>query len=344
MVNKLKIFIFYFFVFFATSVEAARFYRISYKVREGENFTSILKKFVRYDAIVNLKSPTTQKIFKKNPQIKNWRELNSGEVIELYIEDSVMDLKKYLAYEQDILNKIKEAEEETKRKISAYPEGFKASFFYMASVGIFSQESPIVAKIKFYQNSPLSLGTSLLYYPKDSEYSFSGSLYYSKLTASAENISNQVVSVPAEIGGNAYLEYRWTKRNLTLFGGPDYETFSTFNMGGLQVDRRIFVDETSAVYATFGVSKVFTIFDQNFFVKTSISKSISSQFKRNSEASISPEFNDNGAYDGFKYLFYLNYKFSDKFFFHSLFKYHSMTGPSDLTTLRIGVGFGYVLF
>ena len=43
-------------------------------------------------------------------------------------------------------------------------------------------------------------------------------------------------------------------------------------------------------------------------------------------------------------MLYVNYKFNEQIYFHSLLKYHAMTGPSDLTTLRVGVGVGYILF
>ena len=306
----------------------------------------ILKRFVKIDSFINRRSPTVQKTMKKNSKIINWKKLNPGTSLELYIEDSVMDLDKYAQYESEILDKITEAEKLALEKTSIYPVGFKASFFYMASLGIFTQETPSVAKINFYQNSPVSLGTSFSYYPKSSNFSYSGSLYYSKLTASVADISNESVTLPPEIGGNAFLEYRVDRLKATIYAGPDYETFSTFNMEGLQNDKKIYVDKSTALYATMGISKSYQIFSRNFFLKLSLSKSLSTNYQKNAPPPTIQvsEFKDEGSYDGMKYLLYLNYKFSDKFFLHSLFKYHVMTGPSDLTTLRIGMGFGYVLF
>ena len=306
----------------------------------------ILKRFVKIDSFINRRSPTVQKTMKKNPKVSNWKKLIPGNSLELYIEDSVMDLEKYAKYETEILDKIAEAEQVALEKTSIYPVGFKASFFYMASLGIFTQETPSVAKINFYQNSPVSLGTSFSYYPKNSNFSYSGSLYFSQLTASVADISNESVTVPPEIGGNAFLEYRVDRLKATIYGGPDYETFSSFNMEGLQNDKKIYVDKSTALYATLGISKSYQVFSRKFFLKFSLSKSVSTNYQKNAPPPTIQvsEFKDEGAYDGMKYLLYLNYKFSDKFFLHSLFKYHVMTGPSDLTTLRIGVGFGYVLF
>lgn len=341
-----KVIIFLFFYIFSLNTFGAKFYQIKYQVRSKENFSMILKRFVKVDSVINIKSPSVKKIMKKNAHVKNWKKLVPGTDLDLYIEDKVMDLSKYQEYEDEILKKIAEAEEEALQKSSPYPEGFKASVFYMGSLGIFTQETPTVAKINFYQNSPVSIGTSFSFYPKQSKLSYSGSLYYSKLTASVADISNEAVDIPAELGANAYLEYRMDRWKATIYGGADYETFSTFNMEGLQNDKKIYVDESKALYATIGFSKSYQIFNRYFFFKSSVSKSLSTTYKKNAPppAIQVSDFRDEGSYDGMKYLFYLNYKFSDKFFFHSLFKYHSMTGPSELTTLRIGVGFGYVLF
>lgn len=341
-----KTILFLFFCFLSFEAFAAKYYRLQYQVRQNENFSMILKRFVKIDSFINIKSPTVKKTMKKNPAITNWRKLTPGTSVELFIEDKVMDLAKYQEYEDELLQKIAEAEEEALNKTNLYPEGFKASFFYMASLGIFTQETPTVAKMNFYQNSPISLGTSFSYYPKQSKFSYSGSLYYSKLTASVADISNESVDIPPELGANGYLEYRVDRWKATLYGGADYETFSTFNMEGLQNDKKIYVDDSKALYATLGFSKSYQFFNRNFFFKTSISKSLSTTYKKNAPPPTIQvsDFRDEGAYDGMKYLIYLNYKFSDRFFLHSLFKYHSMTGPSELTTLRIGLGFGYVLY
>lgn len=332
--------------FFITDVHAAKFYQLRYTIRESENFSMVLKRFVKEDSIINIKSATVKKTMKKNPRVLDWRNLTPGFEIELFIEEPVMDLAKYKVYEDEMLKKIAEIEEKTKSETKVYPEGLKTSFFYMASVGIFTQQTPTVAKINFFQNSPISLGTSATYYPKKSRFSYSGSVYYSLLTATGANISDQTIDIPPEIGFNGYLEYRWEEKNVTVYGGADYESFASFNMEGLQNDKKIYVDENSVLYATVGLSKAIHIFDRPIFIKTSLSKSISSSYTKNAPPptiSVS-DFRDEGAYDGYKFLFYTNYKFSDRFYFHSLFKYHTMTGPSDLTTLRIGVGFGYVLF
>jgi hypothetical protein len=41
-------------------------------------------------------------------------------------------------------------------------------------------------------------------------------------------------------------------------------------------------------------------------------------------------------------LVYLFKSINKNFFFHSLFKYHWMSGPSDMKVKRLGIGFGYI--
>ena len=338
-----KVYILVLLVFFQSSY-ALNYYSFLYRVEDGDTFSLILKKFVKDLSIINAKTPLVRKTMSKNPQVKKWDKLSTGTVIELYISDDFMDLEKYKPYEKATLARLNEEEE--KKNVTKYPVGYKASLFYMSSLGMFNQKADNVAEINFKQNSPISLGASFSYYPKDKLYSFSYSLYFSYLLASANTLTTDTISIPPEIGGNFYYEYRLQKYNTTIYTGPDYESFSAFNLRGLQNDRKIYVDGITSLYLTIGMAKQFAMFNRQFFMKLSGSKSVMTGYKNNAPLSSidASDHVDNGKYDGFKFMFYLNYKFSDKLYLHSLFKYHTMTGPSDLSTLRIGVGFGYILF
>jgi hypothetical protein len=46
-------------------------------------------------------------------------------------------------------------------------------------------------------------------------------------------------------------------------------------------------------------------------------------------------------FSGLKYIAYLNMKYNNKWFYHGLFKQHSLTGATDLTITRFGLGVGY---
>lgn len=323
---------------------AEEFYRFKYKVEEGDTFASILKRFVQEYSIINAKSPLVKKTLLYNPHVKNWGKLKPETILELFITKDVMDLKKFEPYYQANLKKAEEAIANELK--SAYPVGFKSSAFYMTSIGNFTQDAPNVANISFKQNSPVTLGLAMSYYPKESLYSMSASLYYANLTTTVNSLTTEEVKVPAEIGLSAYGEYRWQKYNLIWYVGPDIEKFSVFNLAGLRNDTKVYVDGVNVTYLTVGMAKAFTLFNSQFFTKFSLSKSIISRYSSGAplSATVNSDFVDQGHYDGVRALFYLSYKFSDKFYLHSLFKYHSMSGPSNLLTIRVGFGVGYIFF
>lgn len=329
---------------FSANSYAAEYYQFIYKIKKEDTFSEILKKFVKLDSVINARTPMVKKIIRENQNIKDWRKLPEGESIQLFVSSDFIDLKKYENYKEENLQALKNVEE--KNQVNDSPVGLKGSIFYMASIGNFTQTAKDVAEISFKQNSPVSLGTSFSFYPKNKHYSFSFSTYYSHLLASASNLTSETISIPPEIGGNIFGEYRLEKSDFILYAGPDYEKFSAFNLRGLQNDKKVYVDKINITYLTVGVAKSYMIFDKLFFTKIGLSKTLLSQYQANAPVSESDasDFIDNGKYTGFRLLLYLNYKISQKFYIHSLFKYHTLSGPSDLSSLRIGVGVGYILF
>lgn len=333
-----------------TEAKKVKYYRIPYLIREGDTLARVYKRFVKPDSIINYSTPMVQRTFKANKQVKNWKRLPSGVKIRLYVSSDFMDLSKYKKYRSEVKKKIKAArkkiQEEKKKtgksegqKKSPFPEGLKGSMFYMASYGQFTQSNPNIASLTFLQNSPVSLGAAFTYYPKDSKFSVSWSAYLSYLLAAGNNLDAGSVDIPPEIGGNVYGEYRFVSWRFTGYFGLDFERFSTFNLGGIQVDRKIYVDESRVLYLTAGFSKLISIFGHKFFTKLSSSISINETTTNDPRGVATTE-----PYSGAKVLWYLNKKIGKSWFLHTLFKYHFMSGPSELKTMRLGVGFGYILF
>lgn len=324
-----------------------KYYKIPYIIKSKETYAQILKRFVKAESIINYRTPMVRRTMKANPNVKNWRKLPSGEKINLYISSDFLDLDKYKKYRKELRKKILAAKEKlqqqskeiNQKKKSPFPTGLKGSLFYMASYGAFTQKNEQIAELTFLQNSPVSLGGAFTYYPEKSNFSVSWSAYVSYLLTAVNNLDSSDVSIPPEIGGNVYGEYRFVKQRFTGYFGLDFERFSTFNLGGIQEDEKIYVDESRVVYLTAGFSKLISLFGSKFFTKLSSSVSIS-ETTTNDPRGV-PTFE---SYSGAKVLWYLNKKVSKKWFWHTLFKYHFMSGPSDLTTLRLGVGFGYILF
>ncbi len=319
-----------------------RMYKIGYIVEQNDTLARIFKRFVYPNSIITKTTPMTQRTFKENPHVQDWRVLRPGTRLNLFIAEEYLDMSKYELYVQqarEALERLKAQNETENNRTDFLPQGFKGSLFYMASYGKFTQNDPDVANVEFYQNSPVTFGLSFSYYPAASNWSFASSLYFSYLLATGNNLDSSNVSVAPELGATFYNEYRFVKHNFTGYFGLDWERFSTFNMGGIQQERRILLDENTVLYATVGFSRLVHLFDSAFFTKLSLSKSVVSSISPNS----SGIKNDEG-YDGYKVLWYVNKKFTDRLYLHSLFKYHWMDGPSELTTLRLGVGFGYILF
>jgi hypothetical protein len=320
---------------------SAQLYLFPYTVEKDDTFATIIEKFVLPNSIVNAKTPFVKEIRNRNPQVKDWRDLVPGTVIQLAISGDFIEKNKLETYKNETIKKNKEIAEK-KEKLNSFT-GLKGSAFYMYSVGNFTQSQDATGDIKFNQNSPISLGGALSYYPTDSNFSLSSSGYYSYLLTSGNTLTSDQVSIPPEIGGSIYGEYLLKKYSFTPYSGLDYEHFSVFNFNGLHRDGKVYVDGVALTYLTIGVSKSFTLLDRKFFTKFSIAKSIVSIYENND-----PQAGSSSAtldkYSGVRLLFYLNTKISDRFFIHSLVKYHQLTGPSDVSSMRIGFGVGYILF
>lgn len=318
------------------------YFNFNYKIEKGDTFSLILQKFVKDDSIINAETPLVKKIRKNNPHILDWGKLVQNQYIKMYISEDFFEHNKYKEYETANLQKIKEEIE--LKKGSTIASGFKASIFYMNSSGSFTQDTPDSYTISFKQNSPLTLGASFSYYPKDSNYSFSQSSYFSILRSPPNPYSNQTVNVPTEIGTNIFGEYRLSKYNIIVYGGPDFEKFSSFNPNYIIEGADFYLDSSSIVFLTVGISKIFTIFDKKFLIKASISKDIISKYQSNLPENLNSSEFSNTPFSGTKLMLYGNYKFADKFFLHTLIKYHTLTGPSDLGILRLGFGIGFIIF
>jgi hypothetical protein len=316
------------------------YYAFLYSIEPDDSFASVLRLFVKDDMIINKRTPLVNKIMKNNSHIKDWNTLPSGQIITLFIPPSVLDTAKYKKVFTDRRMKI-EAAKKVMEEMTSTTEGLKGSAFYMASVGDFKQSSPLGTNVTYNQNSYGTFGFQGNYYPKNSLYSFASSLYVSVFTPADTILPPNNVTLPPEIGFNAYGEYLWKPHAITFHGGFDYEKFSSFNLIGIEEQQRIYLDRLSVIYLTAGLSHVFKIFNVPLFTKFSISKSITSTTTSDYTSTLvaKPE-----SLSGVKALFYLNYKFTDKLFFHSMFKYHKMSGPSELSSMRLGVGIGYILF
>jgi hypothetical protein len=342
VIIKNLIIIYGLFILIANDCFALSYYSFDYKVENNESYTDIVKRFVKEESIVNAQTPFVEITTKNNPTIRDWENIMKGNIIKLTFSDDFLELNNYNQYKKEVLEK-KQQELEDKYPFTSK---LKGSLFYMSSLGDFNEKSDTVGEINFKQNSPVTLGLAFSYLPLNKPYSISTSAYFSYLTTPQNSLNNEPVKITPEIGANIYGEYFFQKYQSILYAGPDFEKFSTFNMPGLENDGKVYVDGVQVVYMTFGYAKSFSMWNKKFFTKASIAKSALTYYSSSAPLSsidATPQTADKN-YSITRYLLYLNYKYSDKLYFHTLFKYHSMTGSIQLSSFRIGFGIGYILF
>lgn len=313
-----------------------RFIKAKVIVYEGETLADILRRFVKDDAVIFRDEKMVDMTIKNNPQVENWRELKTGQVLYVYIDPKFIDAQKVAKFRK----KVKKVTKKIKKKIvrrKVKNKVKKYSAFYMASTGQFQQKNSSLAEIDFKQDSPVTLGAMYTHFPKRGNYTISSSAYFSYLLAATTNTEDNNVDLPLEIGLNSYYQHPILNRSFYLYGGFDYEKFNTFNLEGVEEKNEISFDENQLLFLTAGASKTFSLFNTKLLFKGSLSHSIYSS--RDSGYS-----GDDGSesYSGYKLMGFLMGKVNKDFFLSSLFKYHMLSGPSEVSILRIGVGCGYL--
>jgi hypothetical protein len=300
------------------------YYTIDYTVKDGDTFATILRKYVKRNSIINSNTAMIHKTRSENPHIKEWGKLKADTLITLYITKEFIDIS-------EIISRRK-----TYKILSSRPKGYHSSLFHMMSSGTFNQEdSAATVDINFSQHSFLSLGYTGQYYPEKKPYSFSGSIYIATLNTTESNLG-QEISIAPELGINGYINYSFSK--FSIFGGFDFERFSTFNTEAIIASSQLILVESRTFYLSGGFNKSFSLGKHKLFSRYSFSKSVatSTDFSSYSTEPAS-------TYNGYKFLAYLSYKFNKNWFAHILFKYHVMSGPDNLSVFRTGIGLGYII-
>lgn len=182
------------------------------------------------------------------------------------------------------------------------------------------------------QNSPFTIGTGLIYLPASMpSYSIASSIYYSQLTGTTVSdltgtVSGDDLSIPAEIGGNLYLQKNYGGYFSNLYGGLDYEQFNTYNFNEI-IDgstTTLEVDQQKISYLTGGIGLRYKLF-----------KPVTMKFSYSYGVSSATDL------DGTKFMIYFNQKISKNFWYHLLYKQHMLEGDGrELAISRYGIGVG----
>lgn len=305
--------------------------RIRYEIQEGDTLESIFRKFLKDGRAIKKDGEFYKLNIERNWQIKDWEDLgddHAGDEIDIYLPAVFIDKEKFKDYLE--FKKIL-ANEKRLQKIA--DSRWMRSLFYMASYGRFNQ-TKLPIDIKFQQNSPFTFGYAMSY-KMNPKWRWSASAYLSYLLAADTSLTAEAVSIRPEVGLNTYLGHSF--ENFSIYGGIDFERFTTFNIEALEQSATILRDETRMYFATVGIDKFLKNNRRGLLLRASISATVTS-----SRTSYQGETLDN-PFTGFKFLLYANTPINEKYFVHFLYKQHVMSGPGDLNVSRIGVGFGYKL-
>lgn len=304
--------------------------RIRYEVqKDEESLESIFKKFLKDGRVLKKDSEFYRLNKERNLQVKDWQDLDEGDVIDVYLPASIIDKKKFKEYVA-----YKKALDEERRLQKLADARWNRSIFYMASFGRFNQTEGVI-DIKFQQNSPVTLGYATSY-KLSPEWSVSGSAYFSYLLPADSVLDTEKVSIQPEIGFNGYLSRRLTHFN--VYGGVDFERFTTFDIDTIISSQQVSRDESRVWFGTIGIDKYLKNNRRGLLLRASLSTALSStRISYESGESLDRPFT------GLKLMLYANAPIDEKYFMHFLFKQHLMSGAGDLSVNRIGVGFGYKL-
>lgn len=216
---------------------------------------------------------------------------------------------------------------------------FTVFMMYTASAGNFQEDLTTQAgSIKSSQNSPLSLGLGSTIFLDKTNRMISTSAYWSSLRESklsGEGVNSTKLKGKDEIGYNLYYQHLTPWSGLSLYGGLDYEQFSTFNTTAFIEGADLGMNQNKVYYGTLGAGKTFFWKDNKILVKGSLSQSIKSD-----TSSSNPE----DIFKGQRLLLFASFKGESRFTYHFLYKRHMLEGPTKLTINRIGVGLGFVIF
>lgn len=320
---------------FAQSVES----HMVYMIKEKESLDSVAAKLLpRYRVKYGKRIEDFKKdLVEWNPQISSWREIPLFS--NIYIE---FPYPAYISFPyapklaQGTNYNVLNSDAETpigNRKFTIFA-------MYTASAGDFQEQlTTIEGNIKSTQNSPLSLGLGTTFFLDKTNRMISSSAYWSSLRASklsGEGVnSDDKIETKAEVGFNIYYQQLTSWSGLSLYGGVDYEQFSTFNTTQFIDGQDLALNQNKLVFGTFGIGKTFFFSDKKLLIKTSLSQSLSSATTSD---------NPIDEFKGQRFLLFTSIKGEGQFTYHLIYKRHMLEGPTKLTINRIGLGIGFVLF
>lgn len=316
----------YFFIF--SIATCFTFSTYSYEVdqiSEGDTLESIAKRnhykvLPRYENFEEY----TQGILNWNPRIKDWNNLEPGEYIFV---DYPYDIPKFM-----IGNKTY-----TRSPYEVYSDDIGENKFtkfiaLTSSLGTYNEVFPSVT-VNNFQNFPITFGMSFSYKIEENlKYILSSFYYaYSPKANVRYNEINKEAKIPGEFGATFYYQY-FIKNKLAIYSGIDIEKLNTINtLDIINNNADLQSTQYNVIYGTIGISKNFYYKQIPMGLKGSISKLTYSSRVNGTEL------------QGFKYILFYSIRPFGKINYNLFYKHHSLSGPSNLTINRIGIGISFML-
>lgn len=309
-----------------------------YMIKGKESLDSIANKMLpRYKAKYGKRIEEFKKdLMVWNPHITTWNEIPLFSNIYIEYPYPVYISHPYAAKLEseknyNVLNSDAETPIGTNK--------FTVFMMYTASAGNFQEDLTTQSgSIKSSQNSPLSLGLGSTIFLDKTNRMISTSGYWSSLRESklsGEGVTSNKLKTKDEIGYNLYYQQLTPWAGISLYGGFDYEQFSTFNTTAFLEGAELGMNQNKVYFGTIGAGKTFFWDDQKILIKGSIAQSLKST---------TTSANPVDKFEGQRLLLFASIKGESRFTYHILYKRHMFEGPTKLTINRIGAGIGFVLF
>jgi hypothetical protein len=220
-------------------------------------------------------------------------------------------------------------------------EGTKLYFLLTSSQGNSQDKLPAstTANISSIQSSPYTLELASNTYFINSDNHLDLNAYWSKLNPVTLSVSNSAVttrSISSEYGIYSHLGHQFSSSfRLSYFGGVDFENFSTYNLIPFLAGAEFDFVQNKLLSATIGLEQVSYFNDHQINFKLSLARSLSST---------TSSANSTDRYAGYRINFFTNYHLFNRTYCHFIYKRYQLTGPTDLTINRYGIGLSLTLF
>jgi len=171
-VNKIKNLRVLFFLLMtgaSLSVNALDFFSLYYRVKKGDSFPKIIKKFIKSGSTIDSFSPMIKRTRDANPITVNWKSLRAGKKIKLVLSSDVIDMAKVKKF----LKERKKFRKRLERKKRASQKRFKYT------LGNLVGQVKVKQSLKELSMNLIKLNANIKYQTK-SKYWLTGSLSLAK--------------------------------------------------------------------------------------------------------------------------------------------------------------------